>query len=133
MGIGREREAPDQPAPTTESDEAAPESAETETDRSDLDIDSDDEQVAEAEIAEALGRISQDNDKASSRRSGSGPGRPGASTGMIPAPLRLLVALLTLVDYAFGWMPPGAKDFLGYLGISLLILGMILWTLVLFR
>jgi hypothetical protein len=129
---GREGEAQTpRPPDATEAPEpaiAGEEPASTGTDGTEIPIDPEDEFVAEEEISQALGQTGRNR-----QRSRGTTGKSITADCVLPAPMRMVVGIFTAVDYAFRWMPPTIKDFLGYLGISMLILGAILWIVVLLR
>jgi len=90
-------------------------------------VDPDDHQVAETELAEAMGRMEL------AAKTNVSPADVPVTAADLPMPIRLPLAVLVSIDYAFRWMPPVVKDLAGYLAISTLLLGLLLWILIYVR
>jgi len=90
-----------------------------------VEIDESTEKIAEQEIEQAIDRIDKSKDGDSNRQgAGAGP------TATIPGPLKLVLTSAVVLDSVFLWMPRSVKNCIGYLGISALLLGIILWILI---
>lgn len=118
-------DTPPPPAdPTPPETQQNTESAPAPDPQDDLGVATSDHDAAETEIAETLKQIESQQTDAE---------HESPNTPSVPTPIRAALTVLVGLDYAFIWVPAFVKDILGYLGISTLILGVILWIVICVR
>jgi hypothetical protein len=110
-------------APNEQNDQSAPD------DKSSLQIDPEDDKLAEREIAETVRQIEADNRHGPETQENEHP-TIDVSAKSIPFFVKLLLAGIVGIDHAFMWLPQTVKAFLGYIAISMLIFGIILWIII---
>jgi len=110
-------------APNEQNDQSAPD------DKSSLQIDPEDDKLVEREIAETVERIEADNQHIPETLENEHP-TIDVSAKSMPFFVKLLLAGIVGIDHAFLWLPQTVKAFLGYIAISMLIFGIILWVII---
>lgn len=98
----------------------------------DLDIGEDDDAIADAEISEAFGRISEAATEDTAGVTKTHIARHVSRSAM-PTPIRWILSALASIDYLFSWIPANTKNILGVYAIATLLLGVGLWALLLTR
>ncbi len=94
-------------------------------------VDEHTDKLADDEINEALGRITQkQNEKNNKPEDPSDLGQE-TSIEVIPGFFKFFLRVLLLLDRPFLWLPRPVKDIVGYIGLATFFLAVILWTMVL--
>lgn len=123
----------DEHTETAEQDQrqGEPEPAAASDDQAAMNLGFQDDKIADDEIQEALERIENDG-QPDDEQPEHVPAAVDPTAAAVPWPLKYFLSMLASVDHAFLWLPQTVKDCIGYVGISTLILGIILWVIIVF-
>jgi hypothetical protein len=93
-----------------------------------IQVDENTAQIADDEINEALGQLTQKQQEINENPDVMG--ENSLTVEDLPGPVKAFIQFLSIVDRPFLWLPCPIKDLLGYIGLATFLLAVILWTLI---